>query len=535
MIIIVFGAASMKRRDFVESFEQEIDLKPDCTVYFTENISACDGPKDVDGVRIDFSYHRKYYENLKEDLEKRQADVGNLTEAEAKQYATLIQVLKQYDNMLDGQSCKMTIPNWKQITDHSNDVTLGNIEQNAQRGNSRQWAFCLTDATTDVEVLDESGFDIEKNQDGSVYAINHQGKQYARGAFPNFNLETMKNIYCRATSSQTTELFTGIQIDPFAFTMKVIKNSEVQNMLDQTIVNGFINANLIIEDVVVHGNKEEVYMKSNPLVMPVYQINRDICGRETIVLTNARLSLQLANLNNPIKVVSIDEANVLGTRADLTARRTELVVERNKVVIERDKAKPLKDLRDTVQKSVIDEETYLLREKVKWENKLNNKKKSKAETATASLSALVAVPGLGVLAGLANAFAAIGLAAKRAADRKKWKNNLKKVNRRLNILQNDCKTQVCDYAKSLCIDEKSCPRVLTMMNTYVNQANNVYNPLNDQVIAYDAKIKQIDDQLKLMNDNILQFITTTIQSGSFSISDPPYEALSWDNKFYIVL
>lgn len=528
LAILIMLFAATRRHPMVERFEEGMDVKPECTVYYTDNISACDAPRDVNGVRIDFSYHRKYYENMKEQLEKRQTQAGNMTQSEAQQYATILDVLRQYDKMLDGQSCKLTIPNWQQITDNANNVTLGNIEQNTERGNARQWAFCLTKRSLDVEDLDGHGLDIEKRQDGSLYTIDHQGHQYARGAFPNFNLDTMKSLYCTETVAQTSQRFSGVQIDPFAFTIKVITNGEIQNTLDRSIVNKFIDSNLLMEDAIVNGNIESVYMKSKPLIASVYKINHDICGRDNIVLTNSRISIQLADMTNPIKQVAADQANVLGTRADLIARKAELVTQRDAAIIERDKAWPLKNLRDNVLTNIVSEIGSLSREIYRLNVKLGNAQK--AQKGLGAGVALMAVPGIGMLAGLASAFASIGL----KRQRQKWKKDLKKRQQALAVLQTNC-GKVCDLTRFLCNTNQTCPKVKMMMEQYVKQSNEVYQPLADEVVRYDTKIAEIDNWLKKMDDDILQFLIVTIQSGSFTISEPPYEALSWDNKFYITI
>lgn len=517
-----------------EGFEVDPErIQPSCTVYYTSDVGGCDTPYTKNGVNVDYSYHREYYVRIKKALEERQKKHGNLSTAEAQQYATILEVLQQYDKFLDGQSCKISIPKWKQLSDRTEMVSLGDIQQNTQRGNPLHWAFCIS-AKERQEAQNAKGVHIEKDSDGAVYNVEYNEKQYVRGSFPNFDRETISALYCAETRDRPSQRFTGLQLDPYANTLRVMIDGKHKQNIDNEIVKAFVRAKFVTETVKHKNDVEEVYMVSNMVEAPVYKIKRDICDKDRNYLTRFRIKVMLTNMPDPIKRVRADEPHLFGTREELLARKLELIKQRDAAAAERERTRPLKDFREQALAILTKQVQDLERSIATLTSRINRMKRS--QTGVAAGSAVYMVPGIGAVAGLAMAFASIGMAAQLAAWRK---SRTRKINQ-LASLKRDCSTQqMLKACQSLqrynCTPDEDCPKNVPMVQTMTNEAISAHQPFVDKVIMYDKQIKEITDWLKKMDDDILQYVTLTIQNGSFVLQTPPYEALSWDNKFYIQL
>lgn len=538
IIIVVLCIGFLVVRHKVEGFAEQkrLDLKNDCTIYFTKDIGTCDTPTVKNGVLINFNFHRYYYEMMRKTLEDRRRSKGTLTMKESKMYRTILDVLKQYDNMIDGKSCKLTVPNWKQITDSTNNVTLGNLPQNRHRGAANEWAFCVTKHVPGIN-QGGRGLQIAKKRNGKPYLLSHDGEKYERGAFPDFSVNTIRKLFCAETSSLQTQKFSfGLQLNVIDRKVNVISNGEIRNVVDNRLIDALYNRGIIFDMLRNWKETQTLHINCKSVRLPIYRIDRDICGRDFITLTSHTLRFKFNKGQGLLKRAPLSQFHLLGTRSVLLVTRKMLIDQRKAVQNLRNNSKIILDMRKKFYEGVL-WNIKAVEQRIRYlDSKINGMSRSQRGVKTASGAAL-AIPGVGAAAALVGAFTSIGL----AAQKRKWMNERNQKRAQLYILLNglDCNKYPnigwCDKETYSCISPATCPHNKPMMTEYVKEETDVFRPLDAKLNWYNTKIREVNDALATIDRSLRKYVKELI-AGSIEVeSNIPFESLSWDTKFYVPL
>lgn len=64
---------------------------------------------------------------------------------------------------------------------------------------------------------------------------------------------------------------------------------------------------------------------------------------------------------------------------------------------------------------------------------------------------------------------------------------------------------------------------------------NEAKPFEDQITAINGKIEAIQKEIERIRASYVDVTQASFNSRSVILENPPFKALSWDNKFYVKL
>lgn len=554
------------RASTLENFEQQnsLQLKPDCKVYYTSRVQACDNPGTVteNDVLIDYRYHKSHYEKLKEELDAKK-------ETSSDKYLTILSILQDYSDFPDGQSCKVTVPGWQQVTGLQETALLGD-KHAGQRGNPQHWAFCVNEDRNDPIFYDSTGLLFEKKADGSYDTVRKDGKTYARGAFPDFKAETLTKLFCQNTLSEPTPSFTGLRIDPYTNEIVYVVNHSVSPISEDT-VNRLVKNGMCEEAIVdaVHDgiNVQELRLVAKTAQLPIIKFDENLCKSILISPVQASLPLMFELPIAPVKIIpknSANHAHLLGTTDEMEERKNELLQEKQSLLSTIQSMNPPNNTRESVYNYVYNRIAELERKNEKDRKQMESLNKGNK----AAISALAA--------GFFGAFALLTVTIilqrirarirKRIDGRKKelfWlktnfnsidcnnptneikslfgfkkkraesKKRRKRRNKRRDSYIAECISyQTSSRTANLCLQSNaSCPSNLPIMKSLYEEVKPFIERLHD----IDRKMDDITKEVERIRSQFVEIVQGTMVSKKLILSNVPYHAVSYDRKLYIPL
>lgn len=169
-----------------EGFESTLPDRP-CAVYFTENIDACDHPKNLYQMRDNELIDR--YTQLERKGNERTAE-------ETVEYNAIKSVHADRTKVpLNGTVCKLTFKDWKEQGDAPRKIAG---PASAQRGPPEHWAYCYRNDVNDAETRrvatefgDRGAVKFDEYTDG-----RGDGKMHARVQFKDLGFDAVQTAYC---------------------------------------------------------------------------------------------------------------------------------------------------------------------------------------------------------------------------------------------------------------------------------------------------------------------------------------------------
>lgn len=592
IIGLVYWYACFRART-LENFEQQnsLQLKPDCKVYYTSRVQACDNPGTVteNDVLIDYRYHKSHYEKLKEELDAKK-------ETNSDKYLTILSILQDYSDFPDGQSCKISPPGWQQVSGVQESALLGD-KHSVGRGNSAQWAFCANLDKEDPTFYQNTGLQYEASDNKVYTTITYNGQKYVRGAFPDFSLSTMSNLYCTSAPSQDMPQFTGLRIDPYNNEVVFIQNME-EVLITEDIIAQFIRNGLCGEATQKVGNIQELRLVAKTQSLPVVKFDKDICNRISMSQIQESMPLSFVLPIAPVKTIPLDSAtqqHLLGTTTDLEATQYSLIEEKNEILKTLLKLNPTDGrTRENIYK-IIESEIARNRSEIanleRQIRKLRNRGKT-LNTVTKNVAAGGAAAAYAT--GIVGAGVALGAVLARLIGSAVIKRKVRRLKKRINLRKMSLYTLETDFSRINCEDAArqqagvfgfgryyKTKRVLKRgrmrrvsaakssdknnYNSFINvcgalnmqaktsdlcsQTNSVCpnnkpimlplrneaKPFEDQITAINGKIEAIQKEIERIRASYVDVTQASFNSRSVILENPPFKALSWDNKFYVKL
>lgn len=571
----------------IEHFEAspQYSVKDTCTVYFTDNIAECDASGTINGVDVNYGYHLKYYENLRDTLVA-QGQAGT------QKYQTVLNIIEDYRRSPDGQSCKMSVPDWKQMAPTNESVTLGPMSMNSARGPSQHWAFCLSD-NIDNSAHQNSALSISKDANNNILPVTIDGMKYTRGAFSDFGKDTMTRLSQCASAPSTASLppFTGFRVDPSTNAIEYIYNNEVKT-IDANAVADLISAGLCKDQVQMSsdGTKELLYMIGQTKPLPVVKFEKDLCGRLSIrpLVANINLGFKISDSIKSININDSTMAHLRGNVARLNARKKQLQAKISAKQQQLQAYKPRTGYasRQDYLNGVVKELRKNSKMVVRYNKQINALKYLLGWATTAAAAGFAGA----IVSGIAQLI--IKSRIRKIEDKKRpWAQNKyyletnftnqrcdilssktlkalfrihkkKKTNKsvpqpqrnknkkanarrqeRIDAYNSKCNsfknatrniTQACKIlqaGQNATEVNKTCPMNLPFAKRYFQEVK----PMYDYIRRRQTKINQINATIADIRKKQLTLTRSAINTSSIVLSNPPYHALSYDNKFYVQL
>lgn len=551
-----------------EHFEGGMQLKADCPVYYTSRVEACDNPGTIteNGIVIDYRFHRKHYEALRDELIAK-------NETSTDKYLTVLDILQDYDDFPDGQSCKVTPPGWQQIIGADESALLGD-KHVGQRGNISQWAFCMTPDTGDTEFYARTGLQYETLQDGTYSTVDYNGQKYVRGAFPNFSSNVVTQMYCQSSTTPSAPQFTGLRVDPFTKEIAFMQDINTAVPITEDIVNQLMRNGLCGEATQDAGDNQELLLVAKSQSLQVLKLDKDLCNRVIVSPVQASMAISFILPIAPVKTVSLtapSTQHLLGTTVEMESTQNQLMEQKRTLLNTLLTLNPTNTTRKAVYEYVtarittLNNEIKNLRKKI---NRLNNtNKKLGAMAAGAAAGAPVgAIAAIGALIGTAIIRRKVARLNRRIHNRKKelywletdftkvdcdnpsgWvaglfgfkrkrmesKKRGKRRAKRKESYISLCKANKTNTSTAnLCSPSNStCPSNKPIMSILYNETK----PFEEQVIVIDEKMKKIGEEVERIRSSYVDVTQTALNTRGIIIQNPPFHALSYDRKFYIML
>lgn len=540
-----------------ENFE-DVHLRNECPVYFTRRVQACDMPGSIreNDVLIDYRYNKQYYEKMKEQLVAK-------GEQSTDKYLTLLSILQDYDDFPDGQSCKIVPNGWRQIIGNNESALLG-TKHIGERGNPSQWAFCVK--PYDGKDLDaNSGWVVESS--GATY--KQGGTDYIRGTFPDFGKDTVQKIYCTSKASDPPRpSFTGLRIEPSSGSVEFLYNMQPTIILDDSILQIFMNKGLCEESIDDTGGLyEALQLVPKTTTLPVIRIDKDLCGKEFINYDMQGRTLQVGlTFATPIvvKIVSKNKTleHLLGNTTTLTNTLTQLLNLKKEKLKEFYEKNPTNSTRKQVLTYIENRIKQLNDEIKKFEERIKRiNRKNKKLGALAAAGPVLG--GIGAAIGTAILRKQVSRLRKRILNRRKelfWLQNdfsdanvcsnppenikrmfgfgkkntkkKKKRNARFNSYKILCDSNhLLTKTSNLCSPaNQTCPLNVKIMTPLYNEVK----PIEEEMARIDEKTNEINKHLEGIKRAYVYALQANL-TNKLRMTNPPYEALSYDGKFYVPL
>jgi hypothetical protein len=343
-------------------------LRP-CTVYFTDHVGACD--------RGELRYNRVFYEKKLQDImdtiEVRQ---GQPTSDELSQISLLKKMIAAYDGLPNKKICKTDIPGWYEKVGGVDKPPLGNIMRNADRSAVDQWAFCFKPNGTSADIADTKLL-INQDANGNPSGININNTFYLRGAFPSFDEDTIKSIYCKETASSKPyqfqngfKLIDGASAKP---TYLIFKNG-INVPISQDIINEYFTNMFFYEHVYNENGYEVNEMSPQPRSKVVHKLYTDLCKRtmkEYSGQINIFFKRPILQKRIPLNA---NQDHLLGTLQDLRNALDKSIQRSNALQTRINENQTIRDTKDASLKKAVDEKKTADDNVTKYTNEYNNAK-----------------------------------------------------------------------------------------------------------------------------------------------------------------
>lgn len=281
----------------------EMIRKP-LTIYYTKHIDQCNSPgvyyindKKDETYRINFGFHVEYYRELYKHL--REQFYGVNTSPTPEENALLVgvqDIIEQYDRFVDDQkqACKYTIPNWYHFAPKSENLLLGEIQDNKTRGLSKHWALIGQTKDKDIQTLEGITQLKMRTEPHEGYYIKVDGSNDEHNLYSldSYSKETVKNLYC--TPNQSFQLRFGLVIEPRTLNTAFIMNgtkTESYNLSDEDVKYVLKLLNLAMSISGTDDEYQALINTSNKIETQVVRLQKNICDTVSRELSPIRCTV----------------------------------------------------------------------------------------------------------------------------------------------------------------------------------------------------------------------------------------------------